>query len=103
MSRLLTVILNRAVQGICVKHARLDNQTDDGLFFILVQPDHFRYWERFKVKYPKCARLARKRGAVIFDRFCPEFRSPYVLIDWLSEVLGLTDGTRKLLLLDVRL
>jgi len=101
MSQLLTIILNHAVQGVCVKHARLDSQTSNDLFFILVQPNHLRYWDRFKVKYPNCTRLAQKRGAVIFDRYCPEFRSPYVLIDWLSEVLSLTDGARKLLLLDV--
>jgi len=103
MSQLLTVILNRAVPDVCVKHAKLDNCTRGGLFYIHVQPNHFRYWKRFREKYPCCVRLAQKRGAVVFDRFCPEFRSQCVLIDWLSEVLDLADGIRKLILLNMGL
>jgi len=45
MSQLLTVILNRAVPDVCVKRAKLDS---GDLFYILVQPDHSRYWSRFK-------------------------------------------------------
>ena len=100
MSQLLTVILNRAVPDVCVKRAKLDG---GDLFYILVQPAHSRYWSRFKKKYSYCVRLALEYDAEVFGGYCPEFRSPRLLIDWLSEVLSLTEGERKLLLLDMGL
>jgi len=102
--QMLTRVLSRAVPEVYVEHARVSDYTRSGLFFIHVLPDHCGYWRRFKKKYPSYVRSAQKRNArKVSGIYCPEFRSPCLLIDWLSEVLGLTEGERKLLLLDVRL
>jgi len=102
VSQVLTQLLTSAVPDVYVEHARLDNHTHGGLFYILVRPDHSRYWGRFKKKYPYCMWLAfQKHDARIFSAYCPEFRSPRALVDWLSEVLGLTNGVHRFLLLDI--
>ena len=106
--RFLTYILSRAVSG--VRDARIDSveiscvrYRTDMRFYIYVLPDQSGYWKRFRERYPDCTRLARERNAKVHNAACPEFCSRDALIDWLSEVLGLTDGERKLLLLDVGL
>jgi len=106
--RFLTHILSRAVSGVQdvridsvkISHVQYHSETR---FYIYVLPDQSGYWKRFKKKYPECIRLAWERNAIVQDVACPEFCSRDVLIDWLSEILGLTDGERKLLLLDVGL
>jgi len=98
-------IITRAVPGACIDSVEIScvRYRTGAWFYIYVPPDQSGYWKRFRERYPDCTRLARERNAKVHNAACPEFCSRDALIDWLSEVLGLTDGERKLLLLDVGL
>ena len=101
---LLMSIISRAVPDACIDSVEIScvRYRSGTWFYIYVTPDQSSYWKRFRERYPECTRLAWKRNAYVHT-VCPEFCSRDALIDWLSEVLGLTDGERKLLLLDVGL
>jgi len=98
-------ILSHAVPGACIDSVEIScvRYRSGTWFYIYVTPDQSGYWKRFRERYPDCTRLARKRNARVHEVVCPEFCSRDALTDWLSEILGLTDGERKLLLLDVGL
>jgi len=65
--------------------------------FVDVEPNHLKYWLRFKERYPNSTHLARKHGAILVASPCPEFCSREDLLDWLLDVLGFSQGERSLL------
>ncbi len=96
---MLTRILSRAVPDVHVESATL-TRAPTGHYWIRVEPDHGKYWERFGRKYPyhKLVACARFVGGWDLTHYrCPEFRSKEALIDWLVDTLGLSQGERKLL------
>ena len=95
--QLLTDILSRAVSDVSVSRASVATSTKSKKYFIAVTPDHAEYWGRFKERYPDSIYLARSRGARVDGVACPEFTTTLDLLNWLSDVLGLTQGERKLL------
>jgi len=101
MSQLLTMILSRAVPKVRVESATVV-RASSGLYWILVRPNHYGYWERFRETYSYGAKIAFSKRATkesIARGFCPEFVALEGLFEWLSDVLKLTQGERKLLLL----
>ena len=98
MTRSLTLLLSRTVFDVPVSSASVAKSKRDK-YFILVNPDHMVYWARFKAKYPNSVSLAQIRGAEVDGLACPEFDVLEDLINWLFDVLELTQGERKLLLL----
>jgi len=96
---MLTRVLSRAVPEVYVESTMLI-KTTIGRYWIQVEPDHYKYWERFRKKYPHCVQLAHARGVEELDlghRRCPEFHSKEDLLGWLADTLGLSQGERKLL------
>jgi len=97
---LLTRLLSRAVPDArveLVEIARVDNR-----FYIHITPNHFRYWGRFRRRYFYSMDLAQERGARVLHTACPEFHTKRDLIDWLSDMLKLTQGERNLLHLSIK-
>ncbi|RLI16639.1 hypothetical protein DRO41_00885 [Candidatus Bathyarchaeota archaeon] len=102
--KFLTYILTRAVSGVPIDSATLTKVGD--LYWIWVEPDHYSYWERFERAYPYWEQMVRKYRVVPLSaaEVCwPTSSTRRGLVEWLSKVLGLTRGERKLLLLDVGL
>jgi len=66
-----------------------------------VRPEPYVYWRRFKEIYPHWKQLAYKYksspNSVMFCKLCPKFSSRSKLIGWISDVLNLSPGERKLL------
>lgn len=66
-----------------------------------VKPDPYLYWRRFREAFPCYEQIAFKYGASVYSvvvcRLCPEFPSQDALVKWLSDVLDLSPGERKLL------
>jgi len=104
MERFLACLLARAVPEVCVKSVMLV-RTSLRHHWIRVKPDHYGYWECFRQKYPQGTRIALSLEASrpsLERTFCPEFSSPENLIKWLSDVLKLTQGERRLLTLSIQ-
>ena len=98
---MLTRILSRAVPEVYVESTTVV-RASSGLYWILVGPNHYGYWECFRKTYPYGAKIAFSKGATkesVARGFCPEFDDLKGLFEWLSDVLKLTQGERKLLLL----
>ena len=103
MSQVLTQLLADAVPKVQVKSATVV-RAPTGLYWILVKPNHYGYWDWFREIYPHGAKIAFSNGATeesIARGFCPEFVVLGDLFEWLFDVLGLNCGERKLLLLCV--
>jgi len=101
MPQVLTQLLADAVPKVRVESATVV-RASSGLYWILVGPNHYGYWERFRETYPHGAKIAFSNGATkesIARGFCPEFAALGELFEWLFDVLKLTQGERKLPLL----
>jgi len=119
MKHLITFILSRAVPDVYVETARMVGTITDpqwgldleaGAFRLTeievkytldVKPEPYLYWRRFREAFPCYEQIAFKYGAtaysVVVCRLCPEFPSQDALVKWLSDVLNLSPGERKLL------
>lgn len=97
---MLTAILSRAVPEVWVESAAVSHLY---YFFIYVEPDHAEYWARFKRRYPWCEQVALKYKVRSTEVACPMFDSIENLINWLIDVLDLTQGESRLLRLSMRL
>jgi len=66
-----------------------------------VRPEPYIYWRRFRKLYPHWEQVAYKYRSTTYSvatcKLCPEFSSRGTLIDWLSDVLSLSPGEKKLL------
>ena len=105
MTQLLTLIMTRAVPNIQVDSVTLIKGVGD-LYWFLVAPSHYVYWDWFERTYPYWERVAYKYGLTILT--VDEIRWPASptqkgLVGWLSDTLKLSQGECKLLLLDVGL
>ncbi|RLI42739.1 hypothetical protein DRO59_03150 [Candidatus Bathyarchaeota archaeon] len=69
--------------------------------FVWVEPNHYNFWRRFKTLFPNWCSNAKKNHAVSTESVCPEFDQVEDLISWLVETMGLPNGFRKLLMLEV--
>ena len=98
----LAWLLERAVPNVKVESAALV-RSSVGLCWIRVDPRHYEYWRRFRKTFPSCVQIARTYKAtdksLMIEGFCPEFADLENLLNWLFEVLELTQGERNLLLL----
>jgi len=94
--KILVSILAGAVPSMTVVSAFITKTTDGQRYFILVTPDHSKYWARFKERYFDSEKLAQERGAKI-EVACPEFPTREALLSWLADVLSLSWGVRHLL------
>lgn len=95
----LTTMLTRAVPDVrieLVEIVRVGNR-----FYLRITPNHYKYWIRFKKKYPNSVKLAQEYGARTLRAACPEFKSKKDLIEWLASVLKLTQGECKLFLVSL--
>jgi len=101
MAAWLTSILAHAVPEVCVESVKVVR--GPSLYWILVEPHHNAYWVSFKAAHPHWRQVARMyrplNESLIADEFCPEFATMEDLFNWLFDVLKLTQGERKLLLL----
>jgi len=96
----LTFLLSRAIPDIQVTTSRVAwwiGARSRRRYFVDVYPEHLRYWSRFREKYPSSVQLALERGAESVTTTCPEFCSREDLLDWLLDVIGLSQGERNLL------
>ncbi len=104
MSQVLTQLLADAVPKVQVKSATVV-RAPTGLYWILVKPNHYGYWDWFREIYPHWKRVAftyhARKDSLNSCGFCPEFDVLENLLNWLFDVLGLNCGERKLLLLCV--
>ncbi|RLI41746.1 hypothetical protein DRO59_06105 [Candidatus Bathyarchaeota archaeon] len=100
--QVLTLIMSRAVPDVQIESAEVVESVSRtlSLYWIRVKPNHDKYWERFMVLYPHWKQVGWFRN--LGSRFVPIFPSRAMLIDWLSDVLGLTQGERNFLQLCVR-
>ncbi|RLI41741.1 hypothetical protein DRO59_06080 [Candidatus Bathyarchaeota archaeon] len=106
MSQVLTRVMARAVSGVQVDSAAMVKVGT--LYWIWVEPDHYGYWCKFEnvYLYPYQSRVIRKCGIVLRSADAvswPTSSTREGLIKWLSNVLKLSCGEYKLLLLDVGL
>ena len=105
MTQLLTLIMTRAVPNIQVDLVTLIKGVGD-LYWFLVAPSHYAYWDCFGRTYSYWEQVAYKYGLTILT--VDEIRWPASpiqkgLMGWLSDTLKLSQGECKLLLLDVGL
>ena len=100
LMQVLTSILSRAVPDVQVESVEIVESTIRAWCWIQIRPDHEKYWERFMELYPHWKRVGFKYGHLDL-RSTPTFPSRFLLMGWLSEVLGLTQGERKLLYLNL--
>jgi len=102
VSQVLTQLLTSAVPDVYVKSATVIRALPN-LYWILVDPDHGYYWERFGEIYPHWKRVALtyhvRKDSLGQRGFCPEFDDLKNLLSWLFEVLELPQGELLLLLL----
>ncbi|RLI16634.1 hypothetical protein DRO41_00860 [Candidatus Bathyarchaeota archaeon] len=102
MPRFLTRLLANAVPDVYVKSATVIRALPN-VYWILVDPDHEKYWERFGEIYPHWKQVAFtyhvRKDSLGLRGFCPEFDDLENLLNWLFEVLELPQGERNLLLL----
>lgn len=101
----LTHVLARAVPEVFVERAEISYAPVAKAYFILVYPNHVKYWLRFHKKYPHYKRVALRYGVSEHNisGCCPEFFDEVDLISWLADVLDLSRGERKLLRLCERM
>lgn len=99
--RVLVCILTRAVPNVPISSTSITTSIKSKMYYILVTPEHKEYWVRFREKYPNCLILAQERGAIIDEVACPEFTTVKNLLNWLSDVLKLSQGEKKLLYFDM--
>jgi len=119
VAHLLTFILSHAVPDVCVETVQVvESPTnpqwgldlEEGAFRVIeaecrytldVRPRPYVYWRRFRETFSNWEQLAFKYGAtvhsVVVCKLCPEFPSQDALVSWLSDVLNLSPGERKLL------
>ncbi|RLI43466.1 hypothetical protein DRO59_00945 [Candidatus Bathyarchaeota archaeon] len=71
-------------------------------YFINILPAHMEYWVWFKKTYPHWKQVAVSHNAVALDTPCPEFNTKEDLINWLIDVVNVTEGERSLLRLVLR-
>ena len=93
-------ILSRAVPDVRVDSVAVVGSVG-GPCWLLVTPNHYEFWTRFKKSYPHWKRLARKYGVLssVTGTRCPVFSTQKGLLSWLSDVLNLPSGERNLLYL----
>lgn len=104
---MLTHILASTVPHVLVESVLIVRV--NGVYHIHVRPNHLDYWNAFRRKYPGAVTRALKYGArVMVDRgrtlvtlACPEFATKEDLLDWLEDVLGISQSERRLLRLCV--
>lgn len=105
MSRVLTTILSHAVPGARVEPTSVVVYTFTDRYWILVEPNHSCYWERFKRTYPHWRRVACKykalESSLVPFGSCPVFRVREDLVNWLADTLGLSRGERRFIQLAV--
>ena len=96
---MLAAVLSRAVPDVQVKSAEIVKSSARAVCWIRVSPNHDRYWRRFKEVYPYYRHLALKHGAERFTlgHCCPKFPTREDLLDWVVDVLNLTQGERDFL------
>jgi len=94
--KILVSILTGAVSDMTVSSAFITKTIDNCRYFILVSPDHTKYWARFKEEHFNCEELAQEYGAKT-EVACPEFPTREALLSWLADVLSLPKGVRNLL------
>ena len=96
----LARLLERAIPGTHIESAALI-KASSGLYWIQVEPEHYKYWSRFREARPRWVQVARTYKAtgksMMVDGFCPEFDTLENLLNWLFDVLELTQGERNLL------
>ena len=97
---MLATILSRAVPDVRVESARVEQWFTAKMYWIQVEPSHERYWERFMELYPHWKRVGFRHGLLGF-KLTPIFSSRAKVIEWLSDVLDLTQGENNLLRLSV--
>jgi len=107
VAKLLTTVVAQAVPEVYVTEVKISRWVEDGVetYFLTVDPDHVRYWLRFHKRYPHYKRIALRYGAeerFVESQCCPEFPTHRDLINWLGDVIGLSQGERNFLLLCVR-
>ncbi|RLI43465.1 hypothetical protein DRO59_00940 [Candidatus Bathyarchaeota archaeon] len=115
----LTFILSRAVPDVRVEMVQVVEtpanpqwglDLEAGAFRVIeaeykytldVRPRPHEYWRWFRETFPNWQQLAFKYGATVYSvmvcRLCPEFPSRNALVSWLSDVLSLSPGERRLL------
>jgi len=111
MSRLLTrfwkvteVMLIKSLLSRAVPDARVDSvvivKSLGDQYWFLVAPSHYKYWDRFERTYPHWRQVAYRHGVLsqsVTRGCCPVFPTQKKLLDWISDVLNLTPGERRLL------
>jgi len=105
MSRVLTTILSHAVTDTRSKPTSVVVRTLWGRYWIWVVPSYGCYWGCFKRTYPHWKRVACKykvlESSLVPFESCPVFRAKEDLINWLADTLGLSQGERRFIQLDV--
>ncbi len=97
---MLATILSRAVPDVRVESARVEHWFTAKMYWIHVKPDHEKYWERFMELYPYWRQVGFRYGLLGF-KLTPVFSSRTKVIEWLVDVLNLTQGEDNLLRLSV--
>lgn len=100
--QVLTHILSRAVPDIYVTAAEIVTTPIRARYRIQIRPSHIVYWTQFKERYPHWEKVGSRYGCMVF-RFAPSFPSCVLLVGWLTDVLGLTNGEKNLLCLESKL
>ncbi|RLF81096.1 hypothetical protein DRN32_01700 [Thermococci archaeon] len=98
---MLTTILSRAAPDVQVKTVRVEQWFTAQMYWVHVEPSHEEYWARFMELYPHWKQAGLRYGLLGF-KLTPIFSSRTGVIEWLSDVLGLTRGESNLLQLSVR-
>jgi len=96
---LLTFIMSRAVPEVHVERVKISYWPMDRTYYISVYPSQMKYWLCFRKKYPYWRQVALKYTMEerVASTFCPEFHTKKDLINWLIDVVSVTEGERKLL------
>lgn len=100
--QVLTYILSRAMPNIYVAAAEIVTTPIRARYRIQIRPSHIVYWTQFKERYPHWEKVGSRYGCMVF-RFAPSFPSCVLLVEWLTDVLGLTNGEKNLLCLESKL
>ena len=98
---LIRTLLSRAVPDIQVDSVMIVKSLGDQ-YWLLVIPSHYKYWDYFGRTYPCWKQVAYKYRVLpssVTGTCCPVFSTQKGLLDWLSDVLCLSLGERKLLYL----
>jgi len=104
LKEILTFLLSRAIPDVSIRSARISRWAWRE-YLLVVDPHHATFWDRFRMRYPYCRRLAFEHGAnrdSVDNCFCPTFPTREHLIDWVLDTLDLPLGERRLLRFYVR-